>query len=110
MRVRVLIQVVYIPILLLTPNYEQIIYSILELNTSGISKYSDANNISSIGTDIKKGVLVGGNLGLGLDLGLTYYPKSNILLKKILFLRKSVIVNLRFLMFSIKVQLEPNYL
>lgn len=58
--------------------YEQIVYSNLELNTSGFSQYNDVNNNSNVGTDVKKGILIGGNLGLGLDLGLTYYPQSNV--------------------------------
>jgi hypothetical protein len=58
--------------------YEQIVYSNLQLNTSGIAQYNDANNNSNVGADVKKGMLLGGNLGLGLDLGLTYYPQSNV--------------------------------
>jgi Family of unknown function (DUF5723) len=57
--------------------YEQIVYSNLQLNTSGFAQYNDANSNSNVGTDIKKGILLGGNLGLGIDLGLTYYPQSN---------------------------------
>lgn len=60
------------------PYYEQIVYSNLQLNTSGFSQYNDANNNSNAGIDVKKGILLGGNLGLGLDLGLTYYPQSNV--------------------------------
>ena len=58
--------------------YEQIVYSNLQLNTSGFAQYNDANNTNNAGADIKKGILLGGNLGLGLDLGLTYYPQSNV--------------------------------
>jgi hypothetical protein len=58
--------------------YEQIVYSNLQLNTSGFAQYKDANTNSNVGTDVKKGMVLGGNLGLGLDLGLTYYPQSNI--------------------------------
>lgn len=58
--------------------YEQIVYSNLQLNTSGFSQYTDVNNNSNAGTDVKKGILLGGNLGLGLDLGLTYYPQTNV--------------------------------
>lgn len=57
--------------------YEQIVYSNLQLNTSGLAQYNDTNNNSNAGADVKKGILLGGNLGLGLDLGLTYYPQSN---------------------------------
>ena len=58
--------------------YEQIVYSNLQLNTSGIAQYTNSNTTGNIGADVKKGILLGGNLGLGLDLGLTYYPKSNV--------------------------------
>ena len=58
--------------------YEQIVYSNLQLNTSGFAQYNDANNTSNAAADVKKGILLGGNLGLGLDLGLTYYPQSNV--------------------------------
>lgn len=58
--------------------YEQIVYSNLQLNTSGMAQYNDTNNNSNAGADVKKGILLGGNLGLGLDLGLTYYLQSNV--------------------------------
>jgi hypothetical protein len=58
--------------------YEQIVYSNLQLNTSGMAQYNDTNNNSNAGADVKKGILLGGNLGLGMDLGLTYYPQSNV--------------------------------
>ena len=58
--------------------YEQVIYSNLQLNTSGIAKYDDKNYDGDVAKDIKSKVLFGGNLGLGFDAGLTYYPKKNI--------------------------------
>lgn len=58
--------------------YTQNIYSNLQLNTSGVAAFTSENYNGNAGTDIKKGLLLGGNLGLGVDLGLTYYPKSNI--------------------------------
>jgi hypothetical protein len=62
--------------------YDQAIKSNLELNTSGVSKYLDENYDGDAGSDIvddiKKNAFLGGNLGLGLDLGLTYYPERNI--------------------------------
>ena len=62
--------------------YDQSIKSNLELNTSGVSKYLDENYEGDAATDIRdditKRAFFGGNLGLGLDLGLTYYPKRNI--------------------------------
>jgi hypothetical protein len=47
----------------------------LELNTSGLSKYNDDNYEPNVVKDITKRAL-GGNLGLGLDAGFTYYPKK----------------------------------
>jgi hypothetical protein len=62
--------------------YNQSIYSNLELNTSGIAKYLDENYdgdlASDMTDDITQRAFLGGNLGVGLDLGLTYYPKRNI--------------------------------
>ncbi|MFE3870242.1 DUF5723 family protein [Flavobacterium sp. ZS1P70] len=58
--------------------YEQVIYSNLQLNTSGIAKYNDKNYDGEVAKDIKSKALFGGNLGLGFDAGLTYYPKKNI--------------------------------
>lgn len=62
--------------------YDQTISSGLELNTSGIAKYLDENYDGDIASDMREDIsqraFFGGNLGLGLDLGLTYYPKRNI--------------------------------
>lgn len=62
--------------------YDQAIESNLELNTSGVAKYLDENYegdyATDIASDIKKNAFFGGNLGVGLDLGLTYYPKKNV--------------------------------
>ena len=60
-----------------TTMYEQIIDSHLRLNTSGISKYTDEDYDGDVATDIRKQLLFGGDLGLGVDLGFTYYPKKN---------------------------------
>lgn len=57
--------------------YEQVIYSDMLANTSGLSNYTD-NYTGNAKSDIIKKALFGGNLGLGLDLGLTYYPQKNI--------------------------------
>jgi hypothetical protein len=56
--------------------YEQQIFSNLELNTSGLSKYNDENYEPNVVKDITKRALLGGNLGLGLDAGFTY-PKKH---------------------------------
>lgn len=63
-----------------TTAYEQVIYSNAQLNTSGISPYIDVNREVDVdaASDIQKKAFLGGNLGLGFDLGFTYYPKKNI--------------------------------
>ncbi|MFV5685388.1 DUF5723 family protein [Flavobacterium sp. GB2R13] len=58
--------------------YEQVISSNLEVNTSGISKYTEKDYSGDIVKDITKKAFFGGDLGLGFDAGLTYYPKKNI--------------------------------
>lgn len=60
-----------------TTVYEQAIFSNVLINTSGFSNYTHdySGNAQS---DIKKKMLFGGNLGLGFDAGLTYYPQENI--------------------------------
>lgn len=58
--------------------YEQVISSNLALNTSGISKYTDEDYSGDAIKEIKKKAFFGGDLGLGFDAGLTYYPKKNI--------------------------------
>lgn len=58
--------------------YEQMIYSDLQFNTSGVAKYDDEDYDPNVVKDITKRALLGGNLGLGFDAGLTYYPKKNI--------------------------------
>ncbi|TDE27049.1 hypothetical protein E0I61_15470 [Flavobacterium ranwuense] len=58
--------------------YEQMIYSDLQLNTSGTAKYDDEDYEPNAVKDITKRAFLGGNLGLGFDAGLTYYPKKHI--------------------------------
>lgn len=58
--------------------YEQVIYSDMQVNTSGIAKYDDDNYEADLAKDIRKKAFLGGNLGLGVDLGLTYYPQKDI--------------------------------
>ena len=57
--------------------YEQVISSNLLANTSGLTNYTD-NYSGNVKSDIIKKSFFGGNLGLGLDLGLTYYPQENL--------------------------------
>ena len=60
-----------------TTMYEQAILADVTLYTSGLSNY--INNYSgNAKSDIMKKTFLGGNLGLGFDLGLTYYPRKNI--------------------------------
>jgi hypothetical protein len=62
--------------------YDQSIKSNLELNTSGGAKYLDKDYDGDLASDLKNDLpqkaFFGGNLGLGVDLGLTYYPERNI--------------------------------
>ncbi|OOG68921.1 DUF5723 family protein [Flavobacterium sp. A45] len=62
--------------------YDQVIKSNLQLNTSGAAKYLDENYEGDVATDLRNDIpqkaFFGGNLGLGMDLGLTYYPEKNI--------------------------------
>ncbi|MDG2432719.1 DUF5723 family protein [Flavobacterium sp.] len=60
-----------------TTFYDQVIYSDMQLNTSGISKYIAKGYEGDAAADFQKKALFGGDLGLGLDLGFTYYPQKN---------------------------------
>jgi len=57
--------------------YEQVISSNALVNTSGFLNYTE-NYTDNAKSDIMKKTFFGGNLGLGFDLGLTYYPQENI--------------------------------
>jgi hypothetical protein len=57
--------------------YEQVISLELLVNTSGFSNYTD-NYSGNAQSDITKKMFFGGDLGLGFDAGLTYYPKKNL--------------------------------
>ena len=57
--------------------YDQVISANALVNTSGLTNYTD-NYTGNVKSDIIKKTLLGGNLGLGVDLGLTYYPEKNI--------------------------------
>lgn len=57
--------------------YEQVISANGLVNTSGLTNYID-NYTGNANSDIMKKAFFGGNLGLGMDLGLTYYPKENL--------------------------------
>lgn len=57
--------------------YDQVISANVLVNTSGFLNYTD-NYSGNVKSDIIKKTLLGGNLGLGVDLGLTYYPQKNI--------------------------------
>jgi hypothetical protein len=47
----------------------------MQLNTSGISQYIAEGYQGDAAADFKK-ALFGGDLGLGFDLGFTYYPQN----------------------------------
>lgn len=57
--------------------YDQVISSDVLVHTSGLSNYTD-NYSGNAKSDIIKKTFLGGNLGLGIDVGLTYYPQKNI--------------------------------
>ena len=57
--------------------YDQIIYSDLQLQTSGVSDYIEGNETNQGGRAILKKAFLGSNLGVGFDAGVTYYPKKN---------------------------------
>ncbi len=57
--------------------YDQVIYADILANTSGLTNYT-YNYSGNAKNDIIKKTFLGGNLGLGLDLGFTYYPKANL--------------------------------
>jgi hypothetical protein len=57
--------------------YEQVISANGLVNTSGLTNYTD-NYTGNAKSDIMKKALLGGNLGLGLDVGFTYYPQKNL--------------------------------
>lgn len=58
--------------------YEQVIAADMLVNTSGIAAYFDANREHDVRGDITKRAFFGGNLGLGMDVGFTYYPQKNV--------------------------------
>jgi len=57
--------------------YDQVISANALVNTSGLTNYLE-NYSGNAGSDVVNKAFLGGNLGLGLDLGLTYYPKENL--------------------------------
>lgn len=58
-------------------SFEQVIEPDVLVNTSGFTNYTD-NYSDNAKSDILKKTFLGGNLGLGFDAGMTYYPKKNI--------------------------------
>ena len=62
-----------------TPNvYDQVITSNLELRTSGLAKFTKDEYEGNIASDLAHNTFFNGSLGLGLDLGITYYLKENL--------------------------------
>lgn len=62
--------------------YDQFIKSNIRLNTSGMAKYLEDDYDGDLATDLRNDLpqkaFFGGNYGMGIDLGLTYYPEKNI--------------------------------
>lgn len=58
-------------------SFDQVIAPDVLVNTSGFTNYTD-NYTDNAKSDILKKTFLGGNLGLGFDAGITYYPKKNI--------------------------------
>jgi Family of unknown function (DUF5723) len=62
--------------------YEQVINADITINSSGIDKYTKNRYSGDIKSDIQSDIInrsfLGGNLGLGFDLGFTYYPQKKV--------------------------------
>lgn len=58
--------------------YEQIIYSNLELKTSGLAPFTKDEYEGNIAEDIAHNTFFNGSLGFGVDAGVTYYIKENV--------------------------------
>jgi hypothetical protein len=59
-------------------SYKQTLYSKIAINTSGAVNYNDDDFGTNFATNFTKKMLLGGNLGVGVDLGLTYNLEDNI--------------------------------
>lgn len=59
-------------------NYKQTLYSKIAINTSGAANYNDDNFATNFADNLTKKMFLGGNLGVGVDLGLTYNLEDNI--------------------------------
>ncbi|MBP6754858.1 MAG: hypothetical protein KA210_01825 [Bacteroidia bacterium] len=58
--------------------YKQTLYSKIAINTSGAANYNDDNFATNFADNLTKKFFLGGNLGFGVDLGLTYNLEDNI--------------------------------
>ena len=58
--------------------YKQTLYSKIAINTSGAANYNDDNFATNFADNLTKKMFFGGNLGFGVDLGLTYNLEDNI--------------------------------
>jgi Family of unknown function (DUF5723) len=62
--------------------YEQVIVADITVNSSGIEKFTKNGYSGDVKSDIQSDIIkksfLGGNLGLGFDLGFTYYPKKKV--------------------------------
>lgn len=58
--------------------YNQEMSSNIRVNTSGIVQFTKEDYEGDVVKDLRKKAFMGGNLGLGFDLGMTYYPQKNL--------------------------------
>jgi hypothetical protein len=58
--------------------YKQTLYSNILINTSGVANYKEDDFASNFASNFPKKMFFGGNLGLGIDVGLTYKVKENL--------------------------------
>jgi hypothetical protein len=61
-----------------TSKYDQVISANVYVKTSGFATIKEPNSDKNSSTFENEFFLLGGNLGLGLDLGVTYYPKKSL--------------------------------
>jgi hypothetical protein len=58
--------------------YKQTLYSKIAINTSGVAEYKEDDFATNFATNLTKKIFLGGNLGVGVDLGLTYNLEDNL--------------------------------
>lgn len=58
--------------------FKQTLYSKIAINTSGVVDYKEDDFATNFATNLPKKMFLGGNLGVGVDLGLTYNLEDNL--------------------------------